>query len=71
MSKLYQLLKYGSLCICALSFNQASAADLISHKGKLSDNIRIKSDVFNYSLQYRVYTPPGIKADVKLPIIYL
>ena len=44
---------------------------LTQKKGQLSDNIRIKSDIFNYSLQYRVYTPPGMKAEDKLPTIYL
>jgi enterochelin esterase-like enzyme len=71
MIKLNQLLKYTSLCLCAFAFNQANGADFAGHKGNLSGNIRIESEVFNYSLQYRVYTPPGMQADVKLPTIYL
>lgn len=71
MTKFKQLLTYSSLFICVLVLNQANAADLESQKGKLSENIRINSDELNYSLQYRVYTPPAMKADAKLSTIYL
>ncbi len=71
MNTLNQLLKYCSFCICALVFNQANSAAFVNQKGTLSDNIIIKSEVFNYSLQYRVYTPAKMKADAKLPTIYL
>jgi enterochelin esterase-like enzyme len=40
-------------------------------KGTLSDNIRIQSKVLDYALQYRVYTPQGMKKTDKLPTIYL
>ena len=71
MAKLKKSLKYCSIYIYFIAFNQASAADLVNQKGKLSDNLRIKSSILNYSLQYRVYTPPDMKPDDKLPTIYL
>ena len=71
MAKLNQLLKLSGLLICIVAFNQVKASDVIVQKGQLSDNIRIKSKIFNYSLQYRVYTPAGMKANDKLPTIYL
>lgn len=39
--------------------------------GTLSENIRIKSDVLGYDLQYRVYVPNNIKAEDKLPTLYI
>jgi enterochelin esterase-like enzyme len=43
----------------------------VNQKGQLSNNIIIKSKILNYSLQYRVYTPPGINSEDKVPTIYL
>lgn len=40
-------------------------------EGTLSDNIRIKSKVLGYDLNYRVYTPPLINNNEKLPTIYI
>lgn len=40
-------------------------------EGTLSDNIRIKSEVLGYDLQYRVYIPNGVKAADKLPTLYI
>jgi enterochelin esterase-like enzyme len=71
MNELNRVLKYCGLLFCVFTFHQARATDLVSPKGKLSDNLRIKSEALNYSLQYRVYTPPGMKAVDKLPTIYL
>jgi len=35
--------------------------------GTLSDNIRIKSDILGYDLQYRVYVPETVNPNDKLP----
>lgn len=46
----------------------------ISHTyaaGKLSKNIRIESDLLDYALQYRVYTPDGMSSDGDYPTIYV
>lgn len=40
-------------------------------EGRLSDNIRIKSKILGYELQYRVYTPNNIDALENLPSIYV
>ena len=40
-------------------------------QGTLSDNIRIKSDVLGYDLQYRVYLPENLNTDAKLPTLYV
>lgn len=40
-------------------------------KGTLSENIRIKSNILGYDLQYRVYLPDQIITDEKLPTIYI
>lgn len=40
-------------------------------KGMVSENIRIKSDVLGYDLQYRVYLPEHISSDDKLPTLYI
>jgi len=40
-------------------------------KGTLSDNVRIESKELNYALQYRVYTPDGVKSTDKLPTLYV
>jgi len=71
MFRLIQRLKYSVLLFCVIAFEQVHASDMAIPKGKLSDNIKIKSDIFNYSLQYRVYTPPDMKSGDKLPTIYL
>ena len=77
MTNLYQtlnpnkILKYCGVCFCIITFNLASAAEVPKAKGHLSDNIQIRSDVLDYALQYRVYTPAGIKPSDKLPTIYL
>jgi len=39
--------------------------------GTLSENIRIKSDVLGYDLQYRVYVPDDINTNDKLPTLYI
>ena len=39
--------------------------------GTLSENIRIKSNILGYDLQYRVYLPNGINSDDKLPTLYI
>jgi enterochelin esterase-like enzyme len=49
----------------------ASSLAFASAKGTLSDNIRINSNVLGYDLQYRVYTPNGVKANDKLPTLYM
>jgi len=54
--------------LISLSLIYASSACSFS---QLSDNIRIESKVLGYALQYRVYTPTGMKATDKLPTIYL
>jgi len=66
-----QLVKYCGVCLCILTFNQASASEVIVTTGNLSENIRIESDELGYALQYRVYTPPSFEANDKLPTIYL
>jgi enterochelin esterase-like enzyme len=71
MTKLNQVIKKCILLICIITLHQVNASDITIKKGELTDNIIIKSEVFNYSLQYRVYTPPGMKASDKLPTIYL
>lgn len=40
-------------------------------KGTLSDDIRIKSNVLGYDLQYRVYIPSGVEESDRLPTIYI
>lgn len=37
--------------------------------GDLSDNIRISSQFLGYDLQYRVYTPDGVSAGEKYPVL--
>ncbi|MBV1911837.1 MAG: hypothetical protein KUG78_21265 [Kangiellaceae bacterium] len=49
----------------------ASSQSFASVKGNLSDNIRIKSKVLGYDLQYRVYLPNGVQDGDKLPTIYI
>jgi len=43
----------------------------VQAKGTLTDNIRIESKMLGYALQYRVYTPEGIKSTDELPTIYI
>jgi len=79
MSKLNQILnanpilKYSGafVFLCLLTMNQASAKSIEVTKGHLSDNIKINSAELGYALQYRVYTPAGVKPGDKLPTIYL
>jgi len=48
------------------------AVSLTAHaKGTLSENIRIESKELNYALQYRVFTPEGMKNTDKLPTLYI
>jgi enterochelin esterase-like enzyme len=54
-----------------MPFKETSATEIKTTAGHLSENIRITSDVLGYALQYRVYTPAGIKSTDKLPTIYL
>ena len=60
--------KYFNIFLVSLSLSYATSAFSFS---QLSDNIRIESNVLGYSLQYRVYTPTGMKPTDKLPTIYL
>ena len=39
--------------------------------GNLSENTIIKSEIFGYNLQYRVYTPEGMNPDILSPMIYI
>ncbi|GJM12806.1 MAG: hypothetical protein DHS20C12_12090 [Pseudohongiella sp.] len=39
--------------------------------GKLSEDIRISSDVLGYDLQYRVYEPEGMRRNSELPTLYI
>jgi len=39
--------------------------------GKLSEDIRISSDVLDYDLQYRVYVPEGVRRNSVLPTLYI
>jgi enterochelin esterase-like enzyme len=43
----------------------------VQAKSTLSENIRIDSKELNYALQYRVYTPDGVKNTDKLPTLYV
>jgi S-formylglutathione hydrolase FrmB len=49
------------------------AAQGASLKGSLTDNQLIKSEVLDYSLQYRVYGPPEPEdsPDATLPVLYV
>ncbi|PCH59101.1 MAG: hypothetical protein COC19_07625, partial [SAR86 cluster bacterium] len=53
----------------ALVFGFSHAA--LAAESKLSDNIRIDSEMLGYSLQYRVYTPEGMRRRDKLPVLYV
>jgi len=53
------------LIICAIFACSAQA------KSTLSDNIRIDSKELKYSLQYRVYTPDGMRKTDKLSTLYV
>lgn len=39
--------------------------------GTLSEDIRIRSDVLGYDLQYRVYLPAGVATHTDLPVLYV
>jgi len=39
--------------------------------GTLSDNIRIRSHILGYDLQYRVYLPEHVSPEDKLPTLYI
>ena len=39
--------------------------------GTLSDNLRIKSEILGYDLQYRVYVPVSVQPDDELPTLYI
>ena len=54
--------------VLALLFSPLSRA---YEKGIFSDNIRIKSKALGYDLQFRVYTPVGVKDGDKLSTIYI
>jgi len=43
----------------------------VSADGKLSEDIRISSDILGYDLQYRVYEPEGTRRNSKLPTLYI
>lgn len=51
----------------------ALLSSFASAEGTLSENIRIKSDVLGYDLQYRVYLPDAAKINTndKLPTLYI
>jgi enterochelin esterase-like enzyme len=40
-------------------------------QGVLSGNLQIESESLGYTLQYRVYTPPGFDALTEPPVVYL
>ncbi|QHT66107.1 esterase family protein [Rhodocytophaga rosea] len=40
-------------------------------KGKLSDNLSVKSSEMGYALQYKVYLPAGYEKLSKLPVVYV
>lgn len=42
-----------------------------AEQGTYSDNKRIKSSALNYTLQYRVYTPPNYSNLKDLPVLYV
>ena len=48
-----------------------SSDDHYGLKGKLSRNQIITSEVLDYDLQYRVYTPPNYESLSDLPVLYL
>ncbi len=48
-----------------------SSTKTSSPENALSENIRIESDILGYTLQYRVYTPPGYESLSDLPVIYV
>ena len=54
-----------------ISLSLMLLAGLAHADGKLSDNIRITSDVLGYALQYRVYLPEGAGRNEKLPVLYI
>lgn len=66
MLKPNQLLTLFAIFLFLLVANKANATTT----SQLSENIRISSKVLDYSLQYRVYTPAGIKNTDKVPTIY-
>ena len=39
--------------------------------GKLSEDIRIESEMLGYDLQYRVYVPDGARRNSELPALYI
>ncbi|MFT5144617.1 MAG: enterochelin esterase-like enzyme [Thalassolituus oleivorans] len=55
-----------SLCLVLVCFGTDANA-----QGVLSENQRIHSESLGYTLQYRVYTPPGFDAQAKPPVLYL
>ncbi len=67
MFKLNQLLSFLAVAVNLFVANLAIATTT----SQLSENIRITSKVLDYSLQYRVYTPAGMKNSDKIPTIYL
>ncbi len=48
-----------------------AAKAAVTAEGTLSDNQRITSEHLGYDLQYRVYLPPGVTAEDKLPTLYV
>ena len=65
MLKLNQILTLLAVLLFLSVADQANATTT----SQLSENIRIKSKVLDHSLQYRVYTPAGIKNTDKVPTI--
>ncbi len=51
-----------------ISADLSASVDL---KGSLTDNLRIESTALGYSLQYRVYLPPGYEKRTALPVLYV
>ncbi|PCI82160.1 MAG: hypothetical protein COB20_00715 [SAR86 cluster bacterium] len=49
----------------------AAVCGVVSADGKLSDDIRISSDILGYDLQYRVYEPEGMRRNSELPTLYI
>lgn len=65
------MIKHFFLTTLLLIFSLLVPPSWADNKGTLSDNIRIKSNVLGYDLNYRVYTPNQVKRDDKLPVIYV
>ncbi|MEW9799009.1 alpha/beta hydrolase [Alteromonas sp. CYL-A6] len=57
-----------SLLLSIAAFGALASDNLAGH---LSDNQRITSQVLHYSLQFRVYQPPGLTGQLAYPVLYV